>query len=227
MIDDHSRLFRPPRPTPPSKPRMSWMSSIRPSSLHGLPASLLSDNGAVFTATPRKGKVLLQTELQRLGIASKNSRPYHPQTCGKVERLHQTLKRYLATHRARPGASQSCKPSSTLHPLLQHTRPHRALNGRTPLQAYSARIKARPSTTKRSHHPLPSPPRQDRPQKGKSEPPPHQPTPPHRPRQSPQRPPDQAPNRRPKHPHHRPTTGELHPRTHPRPQPRLPTHQQP
>jgi len=40
--------------------------------------------------------VLLESELERLGIAYKNSRPYHPQTCGKVERFHQTLKGYLA-----------------------------------------------------------------------------------------------------------------------------------
>ena len=63
---------------------------------HGFPASLLTDNGAVFTGAPRAGKVLLESELERLGIVFKNSRPYHPQTCGKVERLHQTLKRYLA-----------------------------------------------------------------------------------------------------------------------------------
>jgi transposase InsO family protein len=31
-----------------------------------------------------------------LGIAYRHSSPYHPQTCGKVERLHQTLKRFLA-----------------------------------------------------------------------------------------------------------------------------------
>jgi hypothetical protein len=36
--------------------------------LDGLPACFLSDNGAVFSATPRKGKVLLQAELERLGI---------------------------------------------------------------------------------------------------------------------------------------------------------------
>jgi transposase InsO family protein len=37
----------------------------------------------------------LEYELERLGVEFKNSRPYHPQTLGKVERLHQTLKRYL------------------------------------------------------------------------------------------------------------------------------------
>ena len=42
------------------------------------------------------GKARLAYELERLGVAFKNSRPHHPQTLGKVERLHQTLKRYLA-----------------------------------------------------------------------------------------------------------------------------------
>ena len=63
--------------------------------LHNLPQALLSDNGAVFTGSYRGGKVLLEYELERLGVEFKNSRPYHPQTLGKVERLHQTLKRYL------------------------------------------------------------------------------------------------------------------------------------
>ncbi len=115
-------------------------------SLHGLPASLLSDNGAVFTATPRRGKVLLQTELQRLGIASKNSRPYHPQTCGKIERLHQTLKRYLTRQ---PAAKTLREPQDQLDTFVHYyndIRPHRALDGRTPLQAYSARTKARPNS---------------------------------------------------------------------------------
>jgi transposase InsO family protein len=60
---------------------------------YGFPAALLTDNGAVYTGRTRKGKVLLESELERLGIVYKNSRPYHPQTCGKVERFHQTLKR--------------------------------------------------------------------------------------------------------------------------------------
>jgi transposase InsO family protein len=84
MIDDHSRLFLASRAFSTVKARDVVDVFHQAAALHGLPASLLSDNGAVFTATPRKGKVLLQSELQRLGIARKNSRPYHPQTCGKV-----------------------------------------------------------------------------------------------------------------------------------------------
>lgn len=95
VIDDHSRLFICSHAYGSVKAGDVVHSFHRAVELHGLPAALLSDNGAVFTATARKGKVLLQTELERLGIAAKNSRPYHPQTCGKVERLHQTLKRYL------------------------------------------------------------------------------------------------------------------------------------
>jgi len=56
----------------------------------GLPASVLTDNGCIFTATYRHGYSAMESELFHLGIDYKHSRPYHPQTCGKVERFHQT-----------------------------------------------------------------------------------------------------------------------------------------
>jgi transposase InsO family protein len=145
MIDDHSRLFLASQAFTTTKAQDVVDVFHKAASLHGLPASLLTDNGAVFTATPRKGKVLLQTELERLGIASKNSRPYHPQTCGKIERLHQTLKRYLTRQKpARSLAELQNQLDAFVH-YYNTTRPHRALDGRTPLQAYNARIKARPA----------------------------------------------------------------------------------
>jgi transposase InsO family protein len=145
MIDDHSRLFLASRAFPTTKAADVvdvFRSAI---DLHGAPASLLCDNGAVFTATPRGGKVLLQVEMERLGVAAKNSRPYHPQTCGKVERLHQTLKRYL---QKQPSARTLAELGAQLCAFTHYynaIRPHRALGGRTPLQAYSARVKARPA----------------------------------------------------------------------------------
>ncbi|MGH7761889.1 MAG: DDE-type integrase/transposase/recombinase [Candidatus Dormibacteraceae bacterium] len=44
----------------------------------GLPASLLTDNGRIFTARSIGAKVLLESELERLGIVFKHSTPYHP-----------------------------------------------------------------------------------------------------------------------------------------------------
>lgn len=145
MLDDHSRLFLASRAFPTVKAADVVDVFRMAMALHGAPASLLCDNGAVFTATPRGGKVLLQLELERLGIAAKNSRPYHPQTCGKVERLHQTLKRYLANQPAVATPAQLQDHIDAFVRYYNATRPHRALGGRTPMQAYSARIKARPA----------------------------------------------------------------------------------
>ena len=58
--------------------------------------SMLTDNGAIFTAESRNGACAIELELLSLGVDYKHSRPYHPQTCGKVERFHQTLKKFLA-----------------------------------------------------------------------------------------------------------------------------------
>ena len=97
IIDDHSRLLT------ASAARLTFRAADvvtvfrQAASQHGLPASMLSDNGAVFTGKPRgHGRVALEIELAALHISFRHSRAYHPQTCGKVERFHQTLKKWLA-----------------------------------------------------------------------------------------------------------------------------------
>ena len=77
--------------------------------------------------------------------SSRTQRPYHPQTLGKVERLHQTLKRYLAKQPAAQTLSELQEQLGSFVHYYNNIRPHRALGRRTPLQAYSARAKARPA----------------------------------------------------------------------------------
>ena len=101
---------------------------------------------AIFTATPRRGgRNALQLVLGELGINYINSRPYHPQTCGKIERFHQTLKKRLA---ALPPAHSITELQTQLDEFTTYyntLRPHRAIDRRTPLQASTARPKAFPT----------------------------------------------------------------------------------
>jgi transposase InsO family protein len=146
LIDDHSRLLLGSDAYGRVKAADVVQSFHKAAQLHGPPESFLSDNGAVFVGSYRGGgKVRLEYELERLGIEFKNSRPYHPQTLGKVERLHQTLKRHLARQALAPTLEDLQEQLDAFARYYNHMRPHRALAGRTPLQAYSARLKARPA----------------------------------------------------------------------------------
>ncbi len=112
---------------------------------HGFPAELLTDNGAVFTAAPRGGRCALELACDRLGIRDVNSRPYHPQTCGKVERLHQTLKKWLAKQEPAPDVDALQAQLDRFRRYYNEIRPHRAIGRRTPAETFAARPKATPS----------------------------------------------------------------------------------
>jgi len=120
----------------------------------GIPASVLSDNGMVFTTRFAGGHTGRDTIngfsalLRDLGVTQKHSRPNHPTTCGKVERFHQTLKKWLAAQPRQPqtlAELQTCCDHFVSYYNTQ--RPHRSLNRQTPLAAYQARPKATPTGT--------------------------------------------------------------------------------
>ena len=145
QVDDHSRLLV------GCDARWSFKAADvvtcfrQATARHGLPAQLLSDNGAVFTGIPRGGgRVALELELAALGIGFRHSRPYHPQTCGKVERFHQTLKRWLA-RQPRAHTLRALQAQLDVFARYYNThRPHRALHRRTPAEAFAGRPKAMP-----------------------------------------------------------------------------------
>jgi transposase InsO family protein len=121
----------------------------------GIPASVLSDNGMVFTtrfAGGHAGRDTLNgfsTLLRDLGVTQKHSRPNHPTTCGKVERFHQTLKKWLTAQPQQPQTVAELQALCDQFVAYYNTqRPHRSLNRQTPLAAYQARPKAAPSAAK-------------------------------------------------------------------------------
>jgi transposase InsO family protein len=146
QLDDHSRLLVGSHARRRFKAGDVVACFAQAAGRHGLPAQMLSDNGAVFTGIPRGGgRVALELELAALGISFRHSRPYHPQTCGKVERFHQTLKRRLA-RQARAATVRTLQAQLDAFADYYNTRrPHPALGRRTPVEAFSARPKAAPS----------------------------------------------------------------------------------
>ena len=125
--------------------------------IHGVPASTLTDNGMVFTtrlAGGKGGRNALESELYRLGVQQKNSRPNHPTTCGKVERFQQTMKKWL---RAQPRQPSSIDELQALIDEFvddyNERRPHRSLaESSTPATAYLARPKASPGADASDPH---------------------------------------------------------------------------
>src|SRR5438270_634533 len=146
VIDDHSRLCLDSHAQRTFKGPDVDRRFRKAAASYGNPASLLSDNAAVFTGAPRRyGRVALEVTLAFLGIRFDHSRPYHPQTCGKVERFHQTLKKWLARQPPATSLRQLQRQLDTFRRYYNDVRPHRALGRRTPASAYQARPKATPT----------------------------------------------------------------------------------
>jgi len=150
-LDDHSRFLISATAHQPVTGRIVLDTFRAACQRHGTPQSTLTDNGLVFTTRFRGGPNSFEIELLNLNIAQKNGRPNHPQTQGKVERLNQTLKRWL---RARPQATTLPQLQTQLDEFTDYynnRRPHRSLDRHTPAQAYTARAKASPEHNRSGH----------------------------------------------------------------------------
>jgi transposase InsO family protein len=151
-LDDHSRHLLACSAWAPVTGKVVVDTFLQASSTYGLPASTLTDNGRVYTARSGGGRNAFEYLLAALGIRQKNGSPNHPQTQGKVERFHQTQKRWLARQ---PPATTLPDLQRQLDAFREHYnehRPNRALQRSTPGQAYRALPKAEPAAAPRGHY---------------------------------------------------------------------------
>jgi transposase InsO family protein len=152
-LDDHSRYLVSLRAANgDANSDLVWSVIIAGIAECGVPSMSLSDNGIVYTGRFRGHESAFERNLRALNVRTINSAPFHPQTCGKIERFWQTLKKWL-------NARDPAATIDDLNDLLEqfrgfynHHRPHRALTGATPAEAFHATEKARPID-----RPLPAP----------------------------------------------------------------------
>jgi transposase InsO family protein len=112
---------------------------------HGWPAATLTDNGAIYTSRFTGGRNGFEYLLAYLGIRQKNGAPGHPQTQGKIERFHQTLKRWLGRGPAERSLAGLQARLDAFRLAYNEQRPHRAIGRVTPGEAYRATPRALPA----------------------------------------------------------------------------------
>jgi transposase InsO family protein len=145
IIDDHSRLAVASVALATCTGTSTLRAFAAAAGIVGWPARFLSDNAPAFRHT-------LAAAMAQLGIAAGHSRPYHPQTNGKVERFHLTLKRWLARQPPAEDLAQLQHQLNLFRLIYNHHRPHRSIAKRYPADVWAAAPKTGPA-----HQPLGTP----------------------------------------------------------------------
>jgi transposase InsO family protein len=145
LLDDHSRLAVAARACSGPSSDAAWMALCDAAERWGLPAHVMSDNGVCFTGRFLHGSENdFERALRTLGIRHIRSSPAHPQTCGKLERSHLTIKRWLERQAPINDEDQLQALLDTWRRIYNHDRPHSSLAGSTPFERWTASPPAQP-----------------------------------------------------------------------------------
>ena len=137
MLDDHSRFLLVLEAC--SNERTETVKGCLTTAFrrYGLPASILTDNGSPWANTrSEKGLTRLEIWLIRLGIKLKRSSARHPQTLGKDERLHRSLKAEVIKGRTFLDLNECREAFDKWRYVYNHERPHEALDLAVPATRY-------------------------------------------------------------------------------------------
>jgi transposase InsO family protein len=136
VIDDHSRYLLAAIAADSPTGEAAWDCFEEAASRYGLPRQVLSDNGLCFTGRLHGVTVEFERSLTELDVELINSTAYLPETLGKLERFHRTLKEWLT------GEGPACDLAH-LQELLDgfrfhynRERPHQAIGNLTPAERY-------------------------------------------------------------------------------------------
>jgi transposase InsO family protein len=144
ILDDHSRLDVGSHAARSENGKDAWAAMQQAFAGQGLPVKVLSDNGVAFSGKHRGWLAELERNLAAAGITTIASSVYHPQTAGKNERAHQTLRKWLA---ARPAPETLADLQGLLeaYRVMYNDRRHQGIDGQTPQERFDAKPKAAPA----------------------------------------------------------------------------------
>lgn len=145
IIDDHSRYLFPLRACLNVTMRTAFDVLWDVFGEFGLPESLLCDNAFGTNFRVPKTPSWFDSQLIRLGIRPVHGRPYHPQTQGKVERLHGTFEREVWPRVRRDTIAHFEQDVNHWRSEVYNSiRPHESLGDQPPLARFRPSPRRRP-----------------------------------------------------------------------------------
>ena len=113
---------------------------------YGLPQRILADNGGPWGSCGNDGYTKLAAWFFNLGISLSHSRVCHPQTVGKDERLHRTLRFELVSRRTFENIDDCQRHYNRWRTIYNCERPHEALQMAVPASRYHVSHREFPET---------------------------------------------------------------------------------
>jgi transposase InsO family protein len=146
VLDDHSRFNLCLKALPHQKTQAVQDALSDTFERYGLPDRMAMDNGSPWGCDAQHPYTPLTVWLIRLGVSVSHSRPYHPQTLGKDERFHGTLKRELLSRRQWQDRSDLQQALDPWREQYNWVRPHEALGLAVPGSRYQPSLRSFPKT---------------------------------------------------------------------------------
>lgn len=143
VLDDHSRKLLADHVGAGETAEVVWQALTIAMQRHDVPFQVLTDRGSAMLGRPEVLTVV-KRNLTALGVRCVSSRGFHPQTCGKNERVHQTLQQWLRARPHAPTVEALQALVDTFELAYNSARPHQAIGMHTPDQRYTASAKLGP-----------------------------------------------------------------------------------
>lgn len=138
VLDDHSRFLMGLKACENEKRETVQQHLTSVFREYGLPLRITMDNGSPWGSDRIHRDTPVTVWLRRLGVKVSHSRPHHPQTQGKDERFHRTLKVELLRRRHFDVFPQIQPAFDDYRKVYNQRRPHQAINMETPVRRYQA-----------------------------------------------------------------------------------------
>jgi transposase InsO family protein len=136
VLDDHTRFLLAAFACEALDGKAAWACFVAAGAAYGLPRQLLSDNGSYFTGRLLGFVADFERKLGEVGVELICAAPAHPQTLGKLERFHRTLKEWLQDEGPPADVEHLQLLLDRFRQHYNEERPHQGIGDQTPAERW-------------------------------------------------------------------------------------------